>query len=238
MHGSGKLEMADGSSHEGFWKEGKADGDGTHIWPSGTKYVGEWLENQKHGQGIMYYYDGRIEQGSWRHDQYQPCQCYTQAKDVPTAYAEAEAVFLGKIISVETREDHEMIEFEVAEYWKGNLYPGRRIFLKAGYSSCDFIFFQGETHLIFAEAVEDRLYQASKCSYSRKGAEMIDLLATLRDSTSCQQTPDMNGAIYYATEDLVCGCDDNTYRNPYEARKSGVSHWKAGECPSSPEKSE
>lgn len=235
QHGRGTLKLHTGGQYEGEWVDGKHTGKGTFTWPDGSKYIGEWKDNLRHGAGVMLYADGRVEQGSWSNDKYIPCRCAIETQNYEQAFQGADAVVVGKVFLVQPREDYDVVGLQVQEYWKGKLFPGRKIYLRTTYTSCDFPFFEGEQYLIYGKAVAgspELLYQADKCTRSHKLPEsgVDEEVKALRKLFPCKgdvATPQ----IYDNGKDEVCGCDGNTYRNPYDAQKAGVQHWTAGPCP-------
>jgi hypothetical protein len=53
----------------------------------------------------------------------------------------------------------------------------------------------------------------------------------LTQKGSCIDQSKVNpDAMCYQVYKPVCGCDNKTYSNDCEARKSGVTSWKEGEC--------
>ncbi|GAA4823239.1 hypothetical protein GCM10023331_04610 [Algivirga pacifica] len=237
MHGRGVLEQTDGSVHTGIWREGKSNGEGDHVYADGSKYIGEWKDNLRHGKGIMLYADGRIEQGKWMNGDYLPCDCSKESYAVMDAFKDADAVFVGKVISVETADDasFDQVGFEVQSYWKGELYPGRKIYLFAAYSSCDFVFFEGDEYFVYAKKHEvfSNLYYADKCGRTRKmgGKFDRDEIAFLKEQVNClPEDMEKRPTAYDFSTDPVCGCDGNTYKNAYKAARAGVGSWQAGKC--------
>ena len=57
------VQLDNGISYEGEWKDGMREGIGTQIWADGSKYVGEWNLNKANGKGILYHSDGDIYEG-------------------------------------------------------------------------------------------------------------------------------------------------------------------------------
>ena len=50
----------------GEWKDGRRNGQGTHLSPDGKKYEGEWKDDKKHGQGTETYLDGSKYVGEFK----------------------------------------------------------------------------------------------------------------------------------------------------------------------------
>jgi hypothetical protein len=57
------VELDNGITYEGGWKEAMREGTGTQAWADGSKYVGEWKNNKANGKGILYHSDGDIYEG-------------------------------------------------------------------------------------------------------------------------------------------------------------------------------
>jgi hypothetical protein len=55
---------ADGSKHEGEYKDGKPVGWGVFTWLNGQRYEGEWLDGKPHGRGIFTWRDGKRYEGT------------------------------------------------------------------------------------------------------------------------------------------------------------------------------
>jgi hypothetical protein len=230
MHGWGRLAKPDGEWHEGYWKEGLAEGMGTHEWPNGGGYKGQWKAGQRHGRGAMEYADGGIEQGDWADDKFIPCQCTTEIL-TEEAFEKADIVFTGLVETINLAEDgKDKIAFEITQLWKGTPHLQRRAVLIADASSCDLIFFQGGSYLIYATKGKDGFLQTSKCMRSEQMAKRLLDLAKLDALAECKgdAAPSAPGADY--TTDPVCGCDGNTYNNADDAKKKGVKAWKKGKC--------
>jgi hypothetical protein len=226
--GYGALKSTDGSKHAGYWKNDVAHGEGKHTWRDGTKYQGGWQNGKMEGDGVMEYPDRSIVQGEWKDNKYVPCDCET-TKPISVAYQAHDAVFVGRVVSISRiGEKTDEVILEVSQFWKGKLGFGRRIVLQAGFSSCDLVFFEGESYLIFAKEEQGRYMKATQCSPSgmvlNKQAE-INLLETM----PCQGTP-LKSPYGITETDWVCGCDGKRYKNPFEAAKAGVLYWKKGKC--------
>ncbi len=226
--GYGELKSPDGSSHSGYWKNDVAHGEGKRIWKDGTKYQGEWKDGEMNGNGVMEYPDRSVVQGEWKDNKYVPCDCGA-TKPISLAYQEHDAVFVGRVISIAgIGEKTDEVILEVSQFWKGKLGFGRRIILQAGFSSCDLVFFEGESYLIFAKEEQGRYMKATQCSPSGMAVNKEVEIAVL-ETMPCQGTPIK--IPYGITEtDWVCGCDGKRYRSPLEATKAGVLFWKKGKC--------
>ncbi len=234
FHGFGVLKLADGSTHEGNFKNGKSDGFGKHTWASGTQYSGEWKDDMMHGKGVLIYFDGRIEQGTFKNNKYVPCECEEEKTPIE-AYNDSELVFVGKVTSVYANEnDFEEVFFEIKQYWKGEFGFDRTVLLMAGYGSCDMIFLQDETYLIYASSTDGSsgfsFNYTDVCSRSKELIYASYDLEQLQANIPCKQKNRESKLLGAYSTDHVCGCDGETYRNPYEAAKAGVGSWKAGKC--------
>ncbi|MCS6833038.1 MAG: hypothetical protein NZ521_05660 [Flammeovirgaceae bacterium] len=226
--GKGIFVAKNGERYEGEWKNDLAHGKGEYYWANGSKYIGEWKEGKMHGQGILLYANGDIEQGTFKEGKFVPCNCLRQSLTVEEAHKEADAVFYGKVVSINTSKGYDAVEFQVERHWKGKLYPQRRIYLKAEYTSCDHIFFEGNSYLVYAKSEGADTYRADKCSrtvsldHLQKDLEILAKMPCEGEKTSIQS--------YSVEESPVCGCNGKSYKNPYEAERSGVKHWKSGWC--------
>lgn len=230
--GTGKMKFADGSSHEGQWKNDMANGSGKHIWTSGTQYIGNWKDNQMHGKGILIYFDGKVDQGKFKNNEYVPCDCPI-LKTVVEEFNDSEAVFVGKVLEVYANEngDYEEIIMEIEKYCKGEFGFGRRVILTAGYSSCDNVFYDDESYLVYAKSGTRGIYQTTKCSRTNLAEVSAWEIEKLNEVVPCKSDAPMSRAALPSNEaDFVCGCDGETYRNPYQAKKSGIQSWKKGKC--------
>lgn len=237
MHGSGILVQKSGIKHEGTWVNGKSNGEGVHTYEDASQYIGGWKDNLRHGEGIMLYANGKVEQGTWKEDKYIPCKCTREIVTVDDAFNMSEAVFVGKVFMVETNQEekYDKIGLIVEEHWKGEMYPGRKIYLYAEYKSCDFVYFEGERLLVYANKhpIRSSLYYPDKCTRTRKLLTKSDEaeINLLRTKIACDIPQGEERKVSYDfTNDPVCGCDGKTYKNPYQAYKAGVGHWKAGKC--------
>lgn len=57
------VELDNGITYEGEWKDAMREGMGTQTWADGSKYVGEWHNNKANGKGILYHSDGDVYEG-------------------------------------------------------------------------------------------------------------------------------------------------------------------------------
>jgi len=225
--GYGELKYLDGSKYKGDWRADLADGSGEYWAKDGSKFEGLWKEGKKQGAGVMLYADGAVLQGEWNADKYVPCNC-NDSISIAQSYAQHEAVFIGRVISIANIEKgKDEVVLEISQFWKGRHGFGRRVILHTGYSSCDLVFFENESYLIFANSGSDSYYNATQCFSgiaSQKGLIIKGL-----ESLSCEMEP-INIPFSLQDKDAVCGCDGNTYKNPSEALKAGVRYWKKGAC--------
>jgi hypothetical protein len=236
-HGFGILKLADGSSHEGSFKNGKSDGFGKHTWASGTQYSGEWKNDQMHGKGILIYFDGNVEQGTFKNNEYLPCECKEEEKEKTPlqAYEAANLVFIGKVTQVYANENgFDEVFFEIEQYWKGEFGFDRTVVLMAGYTSCDIIFYKDESYLVYATSTNSTtgysFNYAEKCTRTKDILFATYDIEELEANIACKQDIKKSALLGSYTTDFVCGCDGETYRNPYEAAEAGVVNWKAGKC--------
>ena len=229
--GWGILKLPNGEKHEGYWKNDQANGKGKHYWPNGTQYYGDWKNSKRHGSGVLEYSDGSVVQGEWESDEYIPCKC-TNGEDTLSTQAhfdKAEAVFVGTVTEIYKEDDNtDAIVFEITQFWKGTHGFNRKIVLHASYTSCDMIFYENISYLIFANSGKDKFYSASKCSPTGVSTEKIGVVAEL-EKMNCQQEATKQ-PIAIRDFDPVCGCDGQTYENPYKAKENGVAYWKKGAC--------
>ncbi len=54
--------------HEGEWKDGKRDGNGSMKYTTGKVYAGEWKDNRRNGKGVCKFVNGHVYEGEWRND--------------------------------------------------------------------------------------------------------------------------------------------------------------------------
>jgi len=230
-HGYGKLKTLSGEEHTGEWANDMSNGYGKHVWASGTTYVGDWKNNQMHGNGVLMYFDGRVEQGKFVDNEYVPCECGPMAT-VEQAFNDARGVFVGRVVELYSGEsgDYDEIIMEIEQLWKGEHGYGRRIFLKAGYSSCDEVFYEDEAYLIYAQVGTDGMYFTTKCTRTTElvGAEWE--IEQLDQLVRCKDPNQIKPGFASSENDPVCGCDGEDYRNPSRANKAGLTAWKKGKC--------
>ncbi|RYF09689.1 MAG: hypothetical protein EOO40_06465 [Deltaproteobacteria bacterium] len=60
-----RVDWRDGTSYEGSWRDGKANGYGMVRWPEGGWYRGDFRDNDRHGYGILRAHNGSIYEGAW-----------------------------------------------------------------------------------------------------------------------------------------------------------------------------
>jgi hypothetical protein len=228
--GKGVFVSVLGERYDGYWKNDFAEGKGEYLWANGTKYIGEWKEGKMNGQGILLYADGNVEQGTFENGKYISCKCNRETLTVEDAYKEADAVFYGKITSINTSQGYDAVEFQVERHWKGKLYPQRRIYLRAEYTSCDHIFYEGGYYLVYAKVFGNDVFKADKCSRTVEKEFLQNDLETLSKMPCIEQNVSNTVQSYSVEEDTVCGCNGQNYKNAYEAEKAGVKYWKSGWC--------
>ena len=67
--------LKDGFRYEGYWKDGKKNGQGKMIYEYDKNkvpkiyYIGDWEKDKKKGRGILYYGKSDYYDGSWENDQ-------------------------------------------------------------------------------------------------------------------------------------------------------------------------
>ena len=227
--GNGKFSLENGMSYQGSWAKDNINGIGKMRYPNGSEYHGEWRDNLPHGNGIMLYADGKMSQGTFEKGNYIPCDCtYTNLSAID-AFEQADAVFIGEVLAVGSLDDYDIVTFEVLSYWKGKLFPNRRIFLKVNYTSCDNIFFENQQYLVYAQHAQESLYKTSKCSRTVAFAQVRYDIGFLNAHITCQEER-AQPQTFLTETDYVCGCDGKTYKNPYQAKIKGIQRWKAGAC--------
>ncbi|TRX69528.1 hypothetical protein EO216_15865 [Flammeovirga kamogawensis] len=236
MNGRGVLVTNTGERHEGLWINNQVNGEGTHWYNNGAQYIGMWKNGKRNGKGIMLYMNGDTEQGQWADDKYIPCdECARESISVEESYVESEAVFIGKVFEVETTDSgYDRVGMIVSEYWKGSLYPGRKVYLRAEYSSCDFVYFEGDEYLVYAQpyVFDKTLYFPNKCTRTMKTTLPLaqNDIKILRSLDCMIKDGEDRKVAFDFSKDAVCGCDEQEYENPYKAFKAGVGHWYAGTC--------
>merc|ERR1712032_630871 len=67
-HGRGIQIWPDGSRYEGYWKDDKANYQGSLMHADGDLYEGEWLDDKAHGKGVYSHTDGSKYEGYWIED--------------------------------------------------------------------------------------------------------------------------------------------------------------------------
>ncbi len=85
------------------------------------------------------------------------------------AFAEADAVFLGKIISFEelVPEQQRRAHIEVLKIWKGNKEEADTLFTAFSEASCGYDFVVGETYLIYAHQQDKESLATNLCTRTR-----------------------------------------------------------------------
>jgi len=229
--GYGKMQLADGSTHEGVFKNGKASGLGKHVWASGAQYVGDWKNDQMHGNGTLVMADGTVQQGKFENGEYIPCDCGL-VPTIEAAYKTADAVFVAEVLSIFSNEeaDFDEIVLQITQFWKGEYGYNRKVFMRAGYSSCDVVFYEGESFLIFAKKAANGSYFTTKCLPSKPRLEANWEVNKLNEVVPCTGGEVSAPILMSGETDHVCGCDGNTYKNATIAQRSGVASWKVGKC--------
>lgn len=65
--GKGMLDLYNGCSYVGDFKNGKQNGQGTlEDHNSGERYIGEFVDNEMTGNGVLYHADGSKEEGTFK----------------------------------------------------------------------------------------------------------------------------------------------------------------------------
>ena len=72
-------------------------------------------------------------------------------------------------------------------------------------------------------------YTTSTCSRTVELSRVRNDIEILNENVPCEASGS-NKITYYPSNDPVCGCDGNTYRNAYAARKRGIQTWEIGTC--------
>jgi hypothetical protein len=67
-NGQGTGIFPNGGKYVGEYKDGKWHGQGTFTYENGDKYVGEWKNGLFNGQGTYTWLDGRQYVGEWKDD--------------------------------------------------------------------------------------------------------------------------------------------------------------------------
>lgn len=77
--GQGTMIWANGDTYVGAWVNGQRSGQGTYTWASGGSYTGNFTNGKFHGQGTYTYADGSKYVGEWVNDQRTGQGTYTWA---------------------------------------------------------------------------------------------------------------------------------------------------------------
>ena len=231
IEGYGTMKLADGGKHEGNFKNGKAEGLGKHVWATGAQYVGDWKNDQMHGNGTLVKADGAVQQGKFENNEYIPCDCGLMLT-IEDAYKVSDAVFVGKVLSIFSNEsaNYDEIILQITQFWKGEYGYERKVFIRANYSSCDMVFYDGEEFLIFAKKSANGAYFTTKCMPSKPRLEANWEVSKLNEIIPCKGGQVSEPILLSGEADHVCGCDGNTYKNATVAQRAGVASWKAGKC--------
>jgi len=225
--GDGILKMKDGSEYSGQWANNMANGKGTFTWSNKTKYIGEWKDDKRHGQGVTISVSGKIEQGTYANDTYMPCQCRPEELlSAAQAFEKSDAVFVGKIMNFAG----DMAGVKITQYWKGEISADISSVIKVAYNSCDWIFFEGETYLFYAQQHVSGVYATNLCTRTAKLKDATADIAFLEKNVPCINKSKATPITDSSVVGYVCGCDGVSYRSPNEARKNGIQSWKLGLC--------
>ena len=228
--GIGKLTYPDGSFHEGLWENGMSNGFGKHLWASGSQYIGDWKNDKRHGRGVMIYSNGKVEQGNWENDRYISCKCDKEILPVNEAFEKSQAVFVGKVLSVNDTYGYDIVKIKVTSYWKGKISYLRNVTLTAGYGSCDQIYIQDKSYLVYASKNKTGFgYYADKCNRTNMVQNASRDIEILKKIIPCKMKFPVRSSIS-GEKDPVCGCDGKEYKNPSLARKDGIQYWNSGSC--------
>lgn len=230
--GKGELKYADGTVYEGTFKDGKIEGRGVKIWPNGQRYEGEFRRGKMHGEGFIAGADMEARIGKWKDDVFVPCDCSLTSLPVGQALENADAVFIGVVSDILPTENSYLAKMEILKHWKGKWISNRNIFLKGGYSSCDFVYAKDQIYLVYATERDDAdyngVFEAKRCSRTTLLKNVINDLRVLDELAPCETDP--SGMLSPAHTDPVCGCDGNTYKNAYQAHRNGINVWEIGDC--------
>lgn len=230
--GNGKYTYANKVIVEGIFKSGKLNGQGVKTWPNGQKYEGEFKNGKMEGSGFIVYPDGEARVGTWSKDEFMPCVCPQSSVSVENAFVASDAVFIGIVTGLISTDDGYLARMEIFRHWKGEWFTNRSIFLEGGYSSCDFVYSEGQTYLVYANKQSNSayagVYSATRCSRTTLIENVINDLEILDSKIPCKG--EAINVPFETTSDPVCGCDEVTYKNAYKAAKAGVQVWTAGAC--------
>ena len=64
-NGEGTYKWPNGDEYKGEWFNGKQNGEGTYKWPNGNVYKGEWSNGKRNGEGTLTWSNGDIYKGEW-----------------------------------------------------------------------------------------------------------------------------------------------------------------------------
>eukprot|EP01125_Pyxidicula_operculata_P012924 TRINITY_DN4255_c0_g1_i1.p1 TRINITY_DN4255_c0_g1~~TRINITY_DN4255_c0_g1_i1.p1 ORF type:complete len:608 (+),score=152.52 TRINITY_DN4255_c0_g1_i1:719-2542(+) len=67
-NGYGVHSWPDGSTYEGYWRNGQFHGKGVYTWTDGDQYIGLWVAGVKSGQGSFICSNGDLYQGDFKED--------------------------------------------------------------------------------------------------------------------------------------------------------------------------
>ncbi len=232
QNGNGKFTYANGTVYEGTFKNGEIDGRGKMTWRSGQLYEGEFKNGKMDGSGFMIKADGEARIGTWANGEFVPCICPLASIAVEDAVIASDAVFIGVVTGIISTDDGYLARMEILKHWKGEWYTSRTIFMEGGYSSCDFVYNEEQTYLVYANKQENSayagVYTATRCSRTTLIENVINDFETLDAIIPCKGT-EIN-VPFETSSDPICGCDGVTYKNAYKAAKEGVQIWEIGAC--------
>ena len=64
----GYKSFSSGSIYQGYFRNGKRNGEGTYKWPNGDEYKGEWSNGKRNGEGTLTWSNGDYYVGEWFND--------------------------------------------------------------------------------------------------------------------------------------------------------------------------
>ncbi|MFZ1703438.1 MAG: caspase family protein [Saprospiraceae bacterium] len=82
---NGYYVYGDGARYEGFFLDGKGDGEGQCVYANGDTYQGAWKNNAPHGYGTLSTTDGKSYQGTWEDGQLVDQQIFNNQHEKPFA---------------------------------------------------------------------------------------------------------------------------------------------------------